>query len=125
MYAFLSLLCWIVTNFPEIIGIVGFLAYFSTGLLLQIVGHDATTGILKILFPICIMVSCLLSIMMTIFIWKHYEETVSRGQRRWMSNLKFFQNRVGFSIATLIESLLFNFFLLFAIAVLIVCYIKH
>ena len=82
-------------------------------------------GIIKSLFPVCIVVSFILSVIMTVFVWRHYEETVSRGQRRWISNLKFFQNRVGFTIATLIESLLFNFFLLFAIAGLIVCYIKH
>ena len=125
MYAFLSLLCWVVTNFPEIIVIVVFFAYYSTGRLIQIVGENVAIGIIKSLFPVCIVVSFILSVIMTVFMWRHYEETVSRGQRRWISNLKFFQNRVGFTIATLIESLLFNFFLLFAIAGLIVCYIKH
>lgn len=125
MYAFLSLLCWVVTNFPEIIVIVVFFAYYSTGRLIQIVGENVAIGIIKSLFPVCIVVSFILSVIMTVFVWRHYEETVSRGQRRWISNLKFFQNRVGFTIATLIESLLFNFFLLFAIAGLIVCYIKH
>ena len=125
MYAFLSLLCWVVTNFPEIIVIVVFFAYYSTGRLIQIVGENVAIGIIKSLFPVCIVVSFILSVIMTVFMWRHYEETVSRGQRRWISNLKFFQNRVGFTIATLIESLLFNFFLLFAIAGLIVWYIKH
>ena len=90
MYAFLSLLCWIVANFPEIIGIVGFLAYFSIGRLIQVVGENATTGIIKMLFPVCVVISVILSIIMTVFVWRHYEETVSRGHLHFLPDPSWF-----------------------------------
>ena len=107
MYIVLSILCYVVNNFPELIVPAGFLAYYSTGRLAMIIGDGAATTIVKTLIPICIVLSVLLSVIMTFFVWRHYEETVSRGIRRWMSNLKFFQNRLGYTIATFFESLLF------------------
>ncbi len=124
MYVVLSVLCFVVNNFPELIVPAGFFAFYSTGRLSMTVGDGAATIIVKTLIPICIVLSVALSVIMTVFVWRHYEETVSRGIRRWISNLKFFQNRLGFTIATLVESLFMNFFLTYSIIVLIICQVK-
>lgn len=124
MYIVLSIICYVVNNFPELIVPAGFLAYYSTGRLAMTVGDAAATTIVKTLIPICVVLSIALSVFMTIYVWNHYEETVSRGIRRWMSNLKFFQNRLGFTIATFFESLLMNFFLTYFVIVLIICQSK-
>lgn len=124
MYIVLSILCFIVTNFPELIVPAGFLAVYSTGRLSEKVGDQTATVIIKTLIPICVVASAILSFIMTIFVWRHYEETISRGLRRWTSNLRFFQNRLGFTIATLIESFLMNIFLIYSAIVLLMCHFK-
>lgn len=124
MYILLSIICFVVTNFPELIVPAGVLAVYSTGRLSEKVGDDAAMVIAKTLIPICAVASVVLSLIMAVFVWNHYEETVSRGFRRWISNLRFFQNRLGFTIATLVEFLLMNFFLIYSIIVLVMSHSK-
>ena len=119
MYIVLFIICWMVSYFPVVLVSTGFLAYYSLGRLVMTVGDGLTTTIIKIVLPICLIVSVVLSVIMTVLVWRHYEDTVSRGKRRWMSNLKFFQNRVGFTAATLFESLVINFLLTFSVFLLI------
>lgn len=124
MYVFLSILCFIVNYFPELVVPAGVLPLYATGRLSSAIGDGPAMTVVKILIPICIVASVVLSVIMTIFIWNHYEETISRGLRRWISNVKFFQNRLGFTIATFFETLLINFFLVYSIAALAICLFK-
>ena len=118
MYVILSILCFIVNFFPELVVPAGVLALYSTGRLSAAIGDGQAVTVVMILIPICIVASDVLSVIMTIFAWNHYEETISRGLRRWISNVKFFQNRLGFAIATFLETLLINFFLVYSIVAL-------
>ena len=121
MYVILSILCFIVNFFPELVVPAGVLALYSTGRLSAAIGDGPAMTVVMILIPICIVASVVLSVIMTIFAWNHYEEAVSRGLRRWISNVKFFQNRLGFAIATFLETLLINFFLVYSIVALAIC----
>ena len=121
MYVILSILCFIVNFFPELVVPAGVLALYSTGRLSAAIGDGQAVTVVMILIPICIVASVVLSVIMTIFAWNHYEETISRGLRRWISNVKFFQNRLGFAIATFLETLLINFFLVYSIVALTIC----
>lgn len=115
----LSILCFIVNYFPELVVPAGVLALYSTGRLSSTIGEGAAMTVVKVLIPICIAAAIVLSVLMAVFAWNHYEETVSRGLRRWISNVKFFQNRLGFTVATLFETILINFFLTYSVAALL------
>lgn len=120
MYFILIIVSFVLKYAPEIIGIIAFFTFFSLGRLVQTIGNDATTEFIIKVFPICTITSAIISIVLMVFVWKHYEETISRGSRRWMSNLSFFQNRFGFTMVTLLESLVINFLLIYSIVALIV-----
>ena len=110
MYIILSIICWIVTNLPTAIFLTFFLAVFCIGLMSQSIGEDLVNPFLEKTIPISAAASFVLSVIITIFVWNNYDEIISKGKRRWMSNLSFFQHRLGFSIATLVGSLLTNLF---------------
>ena len=115
LYVVLTILCFIVNYFPELVVPAGLIALYSTGLLSAAVGNESAMAVIKALIPICIAAAFVLSFIITIFVWNHYEETVSRGIRRWISNVKFFQNRLGFTITTLFETFLIGLILIYSI----------
>ncbi len=124
MYVILSIICFVVNYSAELMafGVGG--ALFATGHLIQSVGNETATYIIKMLVPVCVVLSVILSSLITLIVWRHYEDTVSRGVRRWISNLTFFQNRVGYTAFTLIVSLVFNFMFIYSVAILLVCYVR-
>lgn len=111
MYILLSILCRIISNFPVMIVLVGYSAYYSLGYLC-IIDSNISLSQIKNTGIICAIISLILSIITTIFAWNHYNETISRGLRRWTSNLDFFRGAVGFSLTTFVEAILFYFLFL-------------
>lgn len=111
MYILLSLLCRIISNFPVMIALAGYSAYCSLGFLCMVDSNFSVSQI-KNIGIICAIASLILSIFTTIFAWNHYDETISRGLRRWTSNLDFFRGSVGFTLTTFFESIIFYFLIL-------------
>lgn len=111
MYILLSILCRIISNFPVMIVLAGYSAYYSLGYLCMVDSNHSPSQI-KNIGIICAITSFILSILTTVFAWNHYDETISRGLRRWTSNLDFFRGSVGFTITTFFESIIFYFLIL-------------
>lgn len=120
VYVILSIVCFLVKFFPGLFGCAVAGCWLATGHLVETVGDDQATNIVKTIVPLCIIVAAILSVFWAVFVWRNYEEMISKGLRRWTSNLKFFQNRIGFTIATLFESLMFNSCLLYIIVLFVI-----
>ena len=109
----LSAICWIVNN-PSILFLSILLALAATGHMADVAGQETASILVVRLAIYSGIASCVPAALCASFMWHNYDETISRGLRRWLSTLGFFQHQLGSTIATFVIMMAFGFLLMFS-----------